>query len=82
MVLSAKASIWSDRPPGRFQLLARAISAVYSVPSATRLTVLVQQLVALDGRPVALVDLAEDLLAHIVDQRDAGLEQDPGPRLG
>ena len=49
---------------------------VYSVPSATTVPSAVEQPAAVDGDPVALVHRGEDLLTDVVDQRDAGLQQD------
>ena len=80
-MLSAKASIWSDRPARAGSSCSSSTSVVIRRALGHDGAVGVEQLAAVDGEPVALVDCGEHVLADVVDQRDAGLEQDAGPEV-
>jgi hypothetical protein len=42
----------------------------------------VDQLAAIQCQPFTLVNPGKDVVAHIVDERDPGLHQDPRPEIG
>ena len=80
MVFAANASSCTDRPSRASAIAAATVWASCRDAGGDRLAV-EQHGVALDGDDVALADPVEDLLAEVVDEHDAGLDQHLGPEV-
>ena len=82
IVLAANASSCTDSPAFASAIAAATGRVVLGDPLGEDRAVLVEQLVAVEADRRALLEAGEHVAADVVEQRDAGAEQDLGAEVG
>ena len=80
-MLAAKASSWSDSPARASAIAVSTASASRTVPLATAVAV-EEQLATRDVTAIPSLSAVMTSRADVVEQGDAGLDEDLGPEVG